>query len=655
MATLRGLATTLIAFLLLAPMLKRTQKESDKPIIIIASDNSESIISGKDSSFYLSDYQKNLQYIVNHLEKDFEVFTYSVGDKNKLLENNIVAPIFTDKTTNLSNIFDDINLLYSNRNVGALVMLTDGIYNMGANPYYPAQKTNFPIYTVGLGSDEQLTDLLISDIVHNKEVLKGNRSPIEIKIQAGKLSGKAANLTVSDDQGVVFSKNIQISSNKFFETISFYVGCEKPGLHKFNVTLDELEGEITYKNNRAQFYIRVIESKEKIAIIYDSPHPDIAAIRSALETTDNYEVQVSAIQDFNNSAADYSLIILHQIPSKNNPAASLLQQIRQSGTSTLYVIGTNTNLNAFNNLNTGLQITQTKSLTNNATPSFNSNFMLFSFSEDTKQKLSTLPPLQTPFGNYKAAVSANLFMTQRISGVETQYPLIIFNDANGAKTGVLTGTGIWAWKVYDYVNNRNHDAFNEIINKTALFLESKNDKSPFRVRHNTVFSENMSVEFSAELYNQSNELLNSPDVKMTIRGRGDTTYEAQFSKQNNAYFLSMGQLPIGTYTWKATTKLGSTQYEKSGTFSVQEIFMETANLVADFDLLRNISKISEGKFFTAKEMVNVVKEIKGNDNIKPIASYRKKYSPLLDSYWYLAAIILLLGFEWFLRKWHGGY
>ena len=158
MATLRGLATTLIAFLLLAPMLKRTQKESDKPIIIIASDNSESIISGKDSSFYLSDYQKNLQYIVNHLEKDFEVFTYSVGDKNKLLENNIVAPIFTDKTTNLSNIFDDINLLYSNRNVGALVMLTDGIYNMGANPYYPAQKTNFPIYTVGLGSDEQLTD-----------------------------------------------------------------------------------------------------------------------------------------------------------------------------------------------------------------------------------------------------------------------------------------------------------------------------------------------------------------------------------------------------------------------------------------------------------------------------------------------------------------
>jgi hypothetical protein len=51
----------------------------------------------------------------------------------------------------------------------------------------------------------------------------------------------------------------------------------------------------------------------------------------------------------------------------------------------------------------------------------------------------------------------------------------------------------------------------------------------------------------------------------------------------------------------------------------------------------------------------VAKEIKANDNIKPIASYHKKYSMLLNSPWYLAAIVLLLGIEWFLRKWHGGY
>ena len=655
MASLRGVAMTLVAFLLLAPMLKMIRKEIDKPVIILAIDNSESVKMGKDSAYYLSDYQKQVQQLANELGKHYEVTACLLGDENNYVDYQEIKADFSDKSTNLSALFDDINLLYANRNVGAVVMLTDGIYNIGSNPYYAAQKVDFPVYTVGLGSDEQAKDLFIADIIHNKEVLKGNRAPVEVKIRAGKLSGKSAKLTVSDEKGEVFSRVLQISGNQFFETVSFLVDADKTGLLKYKIDLDELDGEVTYKNNHAQFFIRVIESKDKIAIVYDAPHPDVAAIRSALELSDNYDVTVVPIQEFKDKPSDYGLIILHQLPSKKNPASSLLSQIRQSGVSSLYIIGTQTDLNAFNGLNTGLQITQSKNMTNNATAAYNSNFMLFSFSEETQDLLPTLPPLQTPFGTYKAAVSSNLFMTQQISGVETKYPLFLFNDVNGAKIGVISGTGLWSWKVYDFVNTQNHDAFNEIVNKTALFLVAKNDKSPFRVRHNAVFAENAPVEFSAELYNESHELVNTPDVKLTIKGSGDTTYDAQFSKQNNAYYLNMGELPVGTYTWTAKTQLGNKSYEKSGTFSVQEIFVETANLVADFDLLKSIAKTTDGKFFARNEIENVAKEIKANDNIKPIASYHKKYSMLLNSPWYLAAIVLLLGIEWFLRKWHGGY
>lgn len=655
MASLRGVAMTLVAFLLLAPMLKMIRKEIDKPVIILAIDNSESVKMGKDSAYYLSDYQKQVQQLANELGKHYEVTACLLGDENNYVDYQEIKADFSDKSTNLSALFDDINLLYANRNVGAVVMLTDGIYNIGSNPYYAAQKVDFPVYTVGLGSDEQAKDLFIADIIHNKEVLKGNRAPVEVKIRAGKLSGKSAKLTVSDEKGEVFSRVLQISGNQFFETVSFLVDADKTGLLKYKIDLDELDGEVTYKNNHAQFFIRVIESKDKIAIVYDAPHPDVAAIRSALELSDNYDVTVVPIQEFKDKPSDYGLIILHQLPSKKNPASSLLSQIRQSGVSSLYIIGTQTDLNAFNGLNTGLQITQSKNMTNNATAAYNSNFMLFSFSEETQDLLPTLPPLQTPFGTYKASVSSNLFMTQKISGVETKYPLFLFNDVNGAKIGVISGTGLWSWKVYDFVNTQNHDAFNEIVNKTALFLVAKNDKSPFRVRHNAVFAENAPVEFSAELYNESHELVNTPDVKLTIKGSGDTTYDAQFSKQNNAYYLNMGELPVGTYTWTAKTQLGNKSYEKSGTFSVQEIFVETANLVADFDLLKSIAKTTDGKFFARNEIEKVAKEIKANDNIKPIASYHKKYSMLLNSPWYLAAIVLLLGIEWFLRKWHGGY
>ncbi len=654
MASLRGLAMALLAFLLLAPMLKMIRKQTNKPVLIFAIDNSESIQSGKDATYYTTDYPKQLQKVVNDLAKQYDVDAYLVGDKNLLADNENVNVDFSDKSTNLSSLFDEVSLLYANRNVGAMVMLTDGIYNIGSNPYYAAQKVNFPVYTVGLGSDEQATDLFIADIVHNKEVLKGNRAPVEVKVQAGKLAGKTAKLTVSDDKGEVFSKSLQISGNQYFETVSFLVDAQQTGLKKFKVDLDELDGEVTHKNNHAQFFIRVIESKDKIAIVYDAPHPDVAAIRSALDLSENYDITVSSIDEFKANPSEFGLIILHQLPSQKHPASSLLSQIRQSGVSSLYIIGAQTDLNAFNGLNAGLQITQSKNMTNNATASYNSNFMLFSFSEEAQQLLPMLPPLQTPFGTYKAAVSSNLFMSQRISGVETKYPLFLFNDVNNAKTGVITGTGLWSWKVYDYVNNQNHDAFNEIVNKTTLFLVAKNDKSPFRVRHNAVFAENAPVEFSAELHNESGELLNTPDVKLTIKGGGDTTYDAQFSKQNNAYYLNMGELPVGTYTWIAKTQLGNKSYEKSGSFTVQEIFVETANLVADFDLLKSIAQTSGGKYFSRNELEKLVQEIKANDNIKPVASYQKKYSMLLNSPWYLALIVLLLGIEWFLRKWHGG-
>ena len=83
--------------------------------------------------------------------------------------------------------------------------------------------------------------------------------------------------------------------------------------------------------------------------------------------------------------------------------------------------------------------------------------------------------------------------------------------------------------------------------------------------------------------------------------------------------------------------------------------LETANLIADHDLLKSISTATNGQFFTRDQIKEVAKAIKANENIKTIATYKKRYKMLLSSPWYLGAILLLLGIEWFLRKWNGGY
>ena len=655
MSCLRGLSVSLICFLLLAPMLKMVVKDLDKPLVIFAVDNSESIALSTDSSYYRNAYPQQLSQLMNSFGDKYDVRIYSVGDKNQYQEEkNTDFLTFTDKSTDLSSVFNEVATLYGNRNIGSMILLSDGIFNVGSNPYYKASSLEYPVYTVGLGSTEMTTDLYVAGVNHNKQTLKGNFFPVEIKIAANQLARNNVTLTLEEGNEVLLTKNLNINSRKFFETVSANIQAGNKGLHKYKVTLSELEGEITHKNNVAYFYVEVIDSREKIAIVYNGPHPDVAALKSALENTDNYDVTVFSIQDFRANVEDYSLVVLHQLPSTGQPAANLLAQIQKSGTSCLYIVGAQTNLAAFNNQNVGVTIQQNKNLFNNAMPLFNENYTAFTFSEEARQLLPKLPPMTTVFGDYKAVGSSNIFLYQKINGVNTQYPLILFNDNNGVKTGVICGTGIWQWKLYNYLYTQSHREFDEIINKIATYLSVKADKSLFRVAAKNVYEEYKPVVITAELYNESYELVNDADVSIVITAEDGKKYEQQLSKQNNQYVLNMGELPVGDYSWTCSTKYGRNNYSKSGSFSVDEVLIESTNLVADHSLLQSIATATNGKFFLPQDMQQIEQEIKNNDNIKPIANYSKKYSLLLSSWLYFACIVLLLAIEWFLRKWNGG-
>ena len=654
MFAFRGVAVALIAFLLLAPMLRLTVKQTEKPIIVVGIDNTESIISTPDSNFYTTTFKTNYANFLQYLQKNYDVVHYAIGTNAQLIPDNFVLN-FNEKSTHLSSLFDEINNYYTNRNIGAVVLFTDGIFNEGANPLYLAEKQKAPVYTVGMGNTEVQPDLFISNIIYNKQTFLGNLFPVEIKVAATQLAGKSSTLTVSDGTHDIFTKNIAIAGNNFFETVRLTLTAKEKGVQRYQISLTPIENEISTKNNNSTFIIEVVDQREKIAIIYNAPHPDIAAIKSALEISDRYQIDIFSTDKLPVNIDDYVLFILHQLPSNNQQANNLVAKIQTAGSACWYIVGETTNLSVFNSLNLGLNIVQNKNLRNEAMPAFNNNFVSFTFSDEAKKMLSRFPPINTPFGEYKSVISSNTFLNQKINTVTTNYPLFLFNDNNVGKTGILTGTGIWQWKVYNYLYAHNHDVFNEIVNKTALFLSIKGDRSFFRVIVKNVYNENAPVEFTAELYNDSYELKNDPDVEFYYTDKEGKKYEMLFSKQNNGYFLSLGKLPTGTYSWGANVKFGDKSYSKSGVFTVQEVQLETMNLVANHSLLQNISESTQGKFYTANDFSSLGDDIRKNDNIKPISSYKKRYSLFLNSWWYFIAILLLFGTEWFLRKWGGGY
>src|SRR5690242_16661867 len=121
MFVFRALVVALIALFLLSPMIKSITRQVEKPIVIIAQDNSSSIVMNKDSSFYRNQYSKALEDFSKALSSKYDVRPLHWAEKvNEGLDIN-----FREKETDMSGMLDETDNRFLNRNVGALVIASD--------------------------------------------------------------------------------------------------------------------------------------------------------------------------------------------------------------------------------------------------------------------------------------------------------------------------------------------------------------------------------------------------------------------------------------------------------------------------------------------------------------------------------------------------
>ncbi len=646
---LRFMATFLIALLLLNPLILRKVKEIEKPLVIIAHDNSNSIVLSKDSVFYKTTFAESLNKQIEQLQDNFETRVLSIGSKTQ----NGLKYTYDEQETDLSDLFIELKSLYAGRNVGAIVLISDGIYNKGSNPYFLAEQIPFPIYSVLMGDTTVQKDLKISKVFANKSVFKGNSFPVEIHVGANLFSGSQAVLTVENKGKEVYRKVIQVNGNSFSETIRLYVEANQPGIQKYSVHIEELDGEYTYLNNRSDIYVEVMDRKDKILLVYQAPHPDITAIKQALSSNESYFVEAKQIDELDVANLDYQLIIMHQLPAVNKAATALINRITQQKIPILYILGNKTDFSAFNRLNSGLQINQSRNMFNDAFVDVNQNFVLFSVSGILAKTLERMPPLSVPFGSYKISNSSNVLLYQRIGQVASEMPLLMFSDVDNNRSGVLSGEGIWRWRTGIFQQTGDHLLFDELMIKVAQYLMVSNDRSNFRITHKQVINENEEVIFNAELYNDAMERINEPEIKMNIKNEEGKSLPFEFSRISGAYELNAGKFPSGNYSWEAQTSIGTKNYANNGVFTIQKLQFESLNLLADKNLMLQLAKFHDGEMLYARQIDHLTEKIKNNNSIRSVAFETKKYIDLGSLWIYLVLIVLLFASEWFIRKLNG--
>lgn len=655
MAAFRFVSVSFLAILLLSPFIRTRNTQKIKPIIAVINDNSESVKNGlqKDST----EYEKKLRALIDRLSDKYEVAEFNAGDELK----RGIDFSFRDKSTDLSAAIEEVNDLYFNQNLGAVVLASDGIYNKGINPVYAATKSSYSIYTVALGDTMIRKDQKLSNASYNKVAYLNDQFGLRVDVEANNLSGKNVKLNVYEieagsDAKLIQDKDILYPSENYFQSFDFVLPANKTGIVHYRISLSNVEGEITYRNNVRDIFVEVLDGRQKILLVANSPHPDVAAFKAAIESNKNYQLDVEFAETFAKKLNDYNLIIFHQLPSSTQKVQNILKDAGQLNKPLLFVIGSQTSLPHFQEAQNGITIKSNGAQFNEVTANVAKDFSLFTLSDKTLQVIPKLPPFSSFFGEYIANPASKILLHQKINSVETDFPLWLFNESGDEKFGVLCGEGLWRWRLYDYLMNKNQDATNELINKTVQYLSVKTDKRPFRVNlPKNIFQDNEAITFDAQLYNANYELINSADIQMNIKGEDGKGHEYKFNKTEHAYQLNAGFLPIGSYSYNASVKFGNGTYSASGKFSVSPLQLEEMRTRADHQLLYQLASQHNGVMHYMNDMEKIADEIDSKNQLKPILYDTFVTQSAINLKWIFFLLLGLISAEWFIRKYLGGY
>ena len=664
---LRTIVVATVVMLFVNPFIKQRSYKIEKPIVILAQDNSESIVLSKDSVFYKGKYPQLIDSIANVLEKDYDVEKLLFGGSvisslsrnphsTDTDEKDFSIPLrssrndmFIEQFTNISNALNTIQRQYFKKNVGAVVLISDGIVNQGVNPELNIENYPFPIYSVTLGDTVAHPSMTIKEVKYNKTVQANMLFPLRVTANATNYKGHDMNLIVKMNGNEVENVAIPVTSNRFSKTFDFNIDSGDEGVKQIDVIVSPVvetfpeTSQTSQSKLQRRIFITVTDKKYRILCIAKAPHPDIAAIKSALD--DHFEFTTlydnGTSDDFvganNDLPLQYDLVIFHNIAIK-------------SSIPSLNIFGND--FESFNKSQDIVKITRGAANTNlDVRGRFNNAFGLFTISSDIKNELKSYPPLALPHceivfnGHHDDALLMN------VMDIETPNPLLAFStDSDGNKHAFIFGTGCWRWKLYEYFHHKNNDGFNEIFSKTVKYLLTEKDKE-LTINHKDSYLNTENISLTAELRNPSRELINEPNLHITINNQ----YEYVFSKGENNYHLNIGMLPEGIYKYHAHTSFGGVDYNANGTFTVESIGIEAQDLTANIERMRSLASQTGGKHYYITDIHNIIKDLANDSRITSIAREETRYDDLINLKWLFFSILGLITIEWLLRKIFGIY
>ena len=636
---LRFVSVFSVLLLLINPKFDKTTYYNEKPSLIVAVDNSESVS-------YLKQDEKTRQLLANlksdvNLNNKFNLDIYTFG--KKVESSDSLA--FKEKQSNPGMLFERLSQVYKNTN-SPTIFITDGNQTYGNDYEFVTNKFKQSVFPIILGDTIQYIDVKIQQLNVNKYAYLKNQFPVEIiATYSGNNSVNTQLKVTSGNNATVFSQNLNFSKQNTSQIISFTLPANRVGVSSYKAEIVPIENEKNIVNNAKNFAVEVIDQKTNVAIISDITHPDLGALKKSIESNEQRQASILKPNEYLLKSNDFQLVILYQ---PNNSFSLVFDEIEKLKLNKLTVLGTKTNWSSLNSF----QSYYNQKITNQTEefqPTLNSNYSTFIVDNID---FSEFPPLQSEFGETVFKVPIETILYKTINGTQLKEPLLATFEDNTKREAVLLGEGIWRWRAQSYLNDKSFNNFDDFIGKIVQYLGSNQRKSRLNIAYESFYNGNDDIKVSAQYFNKNYEFDVTANINITLNNKDNNSSKTfPFVLKNSSYEVDLSGLEAGDYSF--TVAVTNENISKSGELKILDYNVEQQFLNANVTKLQKLATNSLGTSYFIDDTNALINDLINDSRFVTIQKSSKNVVPLIDWKFLLAIIAFSLSAEWFIRKYNG--
>ena len=227
---LRFISVFALLLLLLNPKFEKVSYYNEKPSLVVAIDNSESVNYLKQSRA-VENIVKGIKEN-DALNEKFKIDYYTFG--KTVISNDSLA--FNEQQTDVASVFKNSRQVYKSLNA-PLVLITDGNQTLGNDYEFAAQKYGHPVFPVILGDTITYSDIKLQQLNVNKYAFLKNKFPIEVIATYNGNSSVNTELRISSGTSVLFKKALQFSKSNNSQVIQFTLPANSVGVKRYRASL----------------------------------------------------------------------------------------------------------------------------------------------------------------------------------------------------------------------------------------------------------------------------------------------------------------------------------------------------------------------------------------------------------------------------------